>query len=57
MSKKLRREPIYIAPEIVGQMDENYEPVVFNERTRKKLTLETFTTKLIFMKDKLKVGF
>ena len=37
MSKKLRREPINIAPEIVGWLDENYNPHVFDNRSGRQL--------------------
>ena len=32
MSKKLRYEPIYIAPEIMGWLDMNGNPLVLDER-------------------------
>lgn len=37
MSKKLRRDPINIAPEIVGWLDENYNPHVIDNRTGRVL--------------------
>ncbi|MDF2455208.1 MAG: hypothetical protein K0R51_1201 [Cytophagaceae bacterium] len=37
MSKKLRQEPIYIAPEIIGWLDENFKPIVYDERNKKSL--------------------
>lgn len=37
MSKKLRKEPINIAPEIIGWLDEYYEPIVFDNRKDKAL--------------------
>lgn len=39
MSKKLRREAIYIAPEIIGFLDENYVPIVTDERTGKSINV------------------
>lgn len=33
MSKKLRQEPIYIAPDILGWLDENYRPHVIDQRS------------------------
>jgi len=32
MSKKLRRTPIYIAPEIIGWIDESFKPHIIDER-------------------------
>ncbi|WP_299096994.1 hypothetical protein [uncultured Winogradskyella sp.] len=37
MSKKLRKQPIYIAPEIFGWLDDNNNPLVFDERSKKEL--------------------
>lgn len=37
MSKKLRREPIYIAPEIKGWIDEEFQPRVKDERNGRLL--------------------
>lgn len=37
MAKRLRRDPIYIAPEIIGHINENGTPIVFDERTGEKL--------------------
>jgi len=37
MAKKLRREPIYIAPDISGWLDESYVPNAFDERTNEPL--------------------
>jgi len=38
MPKRLRREPIYIAPEIIGHINENGTPIVFDERTGEELS-------------------
>jgi len=37
MSKKLRKDPINIAPEIVGWLDENDDPHVFDNRNGRQL--------------------
>ena len=34
MSKKIRREAIYIAPDISGRLDDNSTPIVYDERNR-----------------------
>src|SRR5690554_3007343 len=37
MPKRLRREPIYIAPEIISRIDDSDRPWVFDERTGEEL--------------------
>jgi len=37
MSKKLRKKPIYIAPDIFGWIDDNYTPHVFDEDNNDEL--------------------
>lgn len=37
MPKRLRDEPIYLAPKILGFRGVNYEPVITDERTGKRL--------------------
>lgn len=47
MSKKLRREPIYIAPEISGWLDENNNPQVIDERNGNALDPRNVNDKII----------
>lgn len=57
MSKKLRREPIYIAPEIIGWLDENYNPVVKDERKNRQLDPRNIDDKIIIYERQVKDWF
>jgi hypothetical protein len=58
MSKKLRQGTnIYIAPEIIGWLDENYNPVVEDERTGKKLDPRNIDDKIFIYERQVKDWF
>lgn len=47
MSKKLRRDPIYIAPDILGWLDENHNPQVIDEKTNRQLDPRSINDKIL----------
>jgi hypothetical protein len=47
MTKKLRREPIDIAPDIVGWLEENYNPIVKDKRNNQDLDPNNVDHKII----------
>lgn len=58
MSKKLRRDQkIYIAPEIIGWLDKNYNPVVKDERSGKNLDPTNVNDKIIVYERQVKDWF
>lgn len=57
MSKKLRRDPINIAPEIVGWLDENYNPHVIDNRTGKTLDPRNINHKIEIYERQVKDWF
>ncbi|SEV93384.1 hypothetical protein [[Clostridium] fimetarium] len=50
MPKKLRNEPIYLASEILGFRDANYNPVITDERTGKRLDPNDIDDKIFIYK-------
>jgi hypothetical protein len=50
MPKKLREEPIYLAPDILGFRDDNYVPVIIDERTRANLHPHNIDDKIFIYK-------
>lgn len=57
MPKRLRDEPIYLAPEIVAFRDVNYEPVITDERTGKKLNPFSIDDKIYIYKRQVEEWF
>lgn len=57
MSKKLRRNPINIAPEIVGWIDENMEPHVYDNRHNENLDPRNVNDKIIIYERQVKDWF
>lgn len=57
MSKKLRRDPIYIAPEIIGWLDEEDNPVVFDEKNNQQLNPRNIDDKIIIYERQVKSWF
>ena len=57
MPKRLRDEPIYLAPEILGFRDVNYEPVITDERTGKKLNPSSIDDKIYIYKRQVEEWF
>ena len=57
MPKRLRDEPIYLAPEILAFRNVNYEPVVTDERTGKKLNPFIIDDKIYIYKRQVEEWF
>ncbi len=57
MSKKLRKEPINIAPDIVGWLDENYEPHVIDNRSGRYLDPRNISHKIDIYERQVKDWF
>ena len=57
MSKQLRNYPIYIAPQIRGHIQENGEPVVFDERTNQNLNPNNIDDKIFIYERQVKEWF
>lgn len=58
MSKKLRyQEPIKIAPDIVGWLDEKYEPIVLDERFKTNLNPKDVSDKILIYERQVKDWF
>lgn len=57
MSKKLRRDPIYIAPEIIGWLDKDYNPIVFDEKNNRQLNPRDIDDKIIIYERQVKDWF
>lgn len=57
MSKKLRTEPLYIAPEIMGWIDENGNPLVFDERSETELDPRNEIDKILIYERQVKDWF
>lgn len=57
MSKKLRKQPIYIAPEIFGWIDEQYTPHVLDERNGNELNPNDAMDKIIIYERQVKDWF
>jgi len=53
MSKKLRREPIFIAPQIFGYLEDDGTPLVLDERSGKELDLTNVEDKVIIYERQL----
>lgn len=46
MSKKLRKQPLYIAPEIIGWLDDNNNPIIIDERSGNNLDPRNINDKI-----------
>ena len=57
MPKRLRDEPIYLAPKILAFRDVNYEPVITDERTGKKLNPFIIDDKIYIYKRQVEEWF
>src|SRR5205823_7980748 len=57
MSKKLRKDPIYIAPEILGSLNNDFEPVVIDERNGNNLDPRNVNDKIIIYDRQVKGWF
>jgi hypothetical protein len=57
MSKKLRKEPINIASDIVGWLDENNNPHVFDERSGRRLDARNIDHKITIYERQVKDWF
>ncbi|MCD0472506.1 hypothetical protein [Flavobacterium sp. JAS] len=58
MSKKLRfQEPIKIAPNIIGWLDENYAPIIIDERTNEHLDPTNLDHKIIIYEQQVREWF
>lgn len=57
MSKKLRSEPIYIAPQIKGHLNDHYKPIIFDERNRIELNARDVDDKITIYERQVKDWF
>lgn len=57
MSKKLRGEPIYIAPGILGWLDKNHSPHVIDEKTNQQLNPRNINDKITIYERQVKDWF
>lgn len=57
MPKKLRNEPIYLAPEILGFRDSSYKPVITDERTGARLNPNDINDKIFIYKRQVEEWF
>jgi len=57
MSKKLRKEPIYIAPKILGWLDENDRPIILDEKVKRYLNATNIDDKIIVYKRQVEEWF
>lgn len=57
MSKQLRNHSIYIAPQIVGYIDETGQPIVFDEKTNQHLDPNNIDDKITIYERQVKEWF
>ena len=57
MAKRLRDEPIYLAPEILAYRDEKYNPIIVDERIGKQINIDNIDDKILIYKRQVEEWF